>query len=162
GTERIGEAVLTNCLADDSVGGIVVNLRDVTEQVRAHEKLAYDAKHDSLTGLPNRQRRHEEMAVELADGSSASRLGGALLVIRIEQMREVVVTFGHQFADGLLKQVGPRIESALKHPHFVARLGGDDFAVLLPAQPKERMPIEQSVAGILRAIGAPFMVEGYG
>src|SRR5438067_7959354 len=93
--------------------------------------LAHQALHDMLTGLPNRTllRRRCEQSIAAAAAGTASV---ALLVIDLDRFKEVNDTFGHQYGDLLLQQIGPRLGEVLRPEDTIARLGGDEFAVLLP------------------------------
>jgi GGDEF domain-containing protein len=85
----------------------------------------HDALHDALTGLPNRRAFHE--AVEAAMSRHES---GAVLLLGVDDFRDVNDTLGHSAGDGLLSVTGERLRTLA--PGMVARLGGDEFAILLP------------------------------
>jgi diguanylate cyclase (GGDEF)-like protein len=99
--------------------------------------LEHQALHDLLTGLPNRRLLHDRLAqaIGAAQDQDASV---ALLVIDLDRFKEVNDTFGHQYGDILLRQIGPRLNDRLEPRDLVARLGGDEFAVLLPNADAER------------------------
>jgi len=132
--------------------------RDITERRLYIDKLEYQANHDSLTLLPNRNLLYTRLSAEL----NAQREGQAfaLLLIDLDRFKEINDTLGHQAGDSLLKQLGPRLGSAVAEHHAtVARLGGDEFAILLP---RIRNVQQAVVAGhkILDAIRQPFQLEG--
>jgi diguanylate cyclase (GGDEF)-like protein len=93
---------------------------------------AYQARHDSLTGLPNRHAFYEAVERAIAEG-----LGGgprtAVMIIDLDRFKEVNDTLGHHSGDILLRQAAERLNEALRDADLLARLGGDEFAVLLPA-----------------------------
>ncbi len=94
-------------------------------------KLAYQALHDELTGLPNRVllRDRLEAAIRLAAREKRSQ---SLLVMDLDRFKEVNDTLGHQAGDELLQRVSERLLSVLRQSDTPARLGGDEFAILLP------------------------------
>jgi len=116
------EASLVNLLDEPAVGGIVVNLHDVTD--RRHQAL-----HDMLTGLPNRASLAERLRQSIAAGR-ARDARWALLLLDVDRFREVNDTFGHHNGDKLLREIGSRVSGMLGERDVVARLGGDEFAVL--------------------------------
>lgn len=117
-------------------------------------RAVHDARHDALTGLPNR--------VELAHRLAATLRGGTrngLLLIDLDRFKEINDTVGHHHGDELLTRVGERLRGAVRPADTVARLGGDEFAVLLPDLTSVDAAVE--VAGTLReALTAPFPIAG--
>lgn len=111
-------------------GSLVVEnaqLRAV-EQLRL-QQLATEAHHDPLTGLPNRRRFTEALeATAYGEGEPSC----AVLMIDLDRFKEINDSFGHSVGDDLLCLVGPRLQAALDPGDLLARMGGDEFAVLLP------------------------------
>lgn len=100
--------------------GLVDRLRreiEVTDHLAAH---------DSLTGLPNRNRFNKTLDAAIAEKESV-----AVLLIDLDRFKDVNDTLGHHNGDRLLVEVGRRLSQLIKAPNLVARLGGDEFAVLL-------------------------------
>jgi diguanylate cyclase (GGDEF)-like protein/PAS domain S-box-containing protein len=118
--------------AGGDVRGMMALLADVSERKRLERKLQYQAQHDALTGLPNR----ELLSARIIEALAKNRAGGAktgLLLIDLDKFKEVNDTLGHACGDQLLAQIGPRLlTGALRANDTVARLSGDEFAVLLP------------------------------
>jgi diguanylate cyclase (GGDEF)-like protein/PAS domain S-box-containing protein len=145
----ISAAPLRN--ADGRITSIVEVYADVTERKRAEKMLEYLALHDSLTDLPNRtllKQRVEEAILASEEGSSPF----AVLLLDLDQFKEVNDTLGHHAGDLVLKQVAGQLRQSVRDTDTVARLGGDEFAVLLPGA---------AVAGeILRDLKRPLLVEG--
>lgn len=124
-----GEALGTEA-AREHRGGVLV-VRDVAERRRHAKRVAWQAMHDSLTGLANRR------AFEEALGHAFSRFRrqgtpSALLMIDLDRFKQVNDTGGHAAGDEMLCQVASLIRSSLRSSDLPARLGGDEFAILLP------------------------------
>ncbi|MEA3411995.1 MAG: EAL domain-containing protein [Pseudomonadota bacterium] len=126
----IDESVAPVQDANGDIIGIVFVLRDVGVERQLTEKLRYQASHDALTGLINRQEfeRLLELALEDARRVNASH---ALLVMDLDQFKVVNDTSGHIAGDQLLKQLSSLLEHTVRNSDVVARLGGDEFGVLL-------------------------------
>ena len=105
-------------------------LDDVTEQIAAREKLAYQAKHDALTGLANRYLLIER----LRDATVTAILQDrqiAVLILDLDNFKHVNDSLGHMDADHLLIQISRRLSASVDLTDTVARLGGDEFAIVL-------------------------------
>ena len=101
------------------------------EIVSGREQLLWQAQHDDLTGLSNRQLIEQQVTALLQAGSPVS-----LTLIDLNHFKNVNDTLGHQIGDDVLQEVARRLVQALPGEAVVARLGGDEFAVLLPASPE--------------------------
>jgi diguanylate cyclase (GGDEF)-like protein/PAS domain S-box-containing protein len=101
----------------------------------AKKQSDHSANHDALTDLPNRRAFQEKLkaAIEL---STTSHMATSLLLIDLDGFKEVNDTLGHGAGDELLKQVAAQLRSILRDDDFVARIGGDEFAFLLFADPQ--------------------------
>lgn len=106
-------------------------IRDITERKRGEERLRQLADHDSLTGLRNRRSFEEHLSREVA---IAGRYGmhGAVLLIDIDGLKDVNDTLGHAFGDEFLRTAGVLVSGRLRSTDIVARVGGDEFGVLMP------------------------------
>jgi len=115
---------------DPTVRGIVLTVRDVTERRRLENDLAHQAFHDGLTGLANRVlfRNRLEHAFSLAERDQ-EELG--VLFVDLDDFKEVNDTLGHAVGDQLLVAVGQRIEQVIGAGNTAARMGGDEFAILI-------------------------------
>jgi diguanylate cyclase (GGDEF)-like protein/PAS domain S-box-containing protein len=150
-------------LRKDGVPSEVIALcEDITAQKLAGEQLAYQASHDSLTGLVNR--RHFEGAVDSAV-NSAGRDGTelALLYIDLNGFKAVNDTFGHAAGDLLLCEVASRMRNCLRAPELLGRVGGDEFAVLQPFT-RGNGGLQESAEALARklraSLDAPFSLLG--
>jgi diguanylate cyclase (GGDEF)-like protein len=109
----------------------VVVVSDQREVLRQSMLNKHRALHDALTGLPNRVLFTERLGQTLALAPRTGRTA-AVLLIDLDRFKEVNDTLGHHYGDLLLCQVGPRVGAVLRASDTVARLAGDEFAVLLP------------------------------
>ena len=133
---------------------------DITEHKLTEEHIRRMAHHDSLTGLPNRLLFNDrlEQAISLAKRDSRQF---ALLYLDLDRFKAVNDTLGHAAGDALLQAVAARIRSEVRESDTVARIGGDEFAVILPdiAGREEA----QTVAGkIIAALVPPFRLASQG
>jgi diguanylate cyclase (GGDEF)-like protein/PAS domain S-box-containing protein len=109
---------------------IVTQVQDISERKELAGRLEYVVDHDFLTGLFNRRHFEQELAKETA---RAARYGapGAVLLIDLDNFKDVNDTFGHRAGDDVLKGVAGLLRERLRHTDIVARVGGDEFAALL-------------------------------
>ena len=133
-------------------------LSDITERKAIEEKIHFMAQHDPLTSLPNRTLFFDrlERALSLA---KRERRNLAVMFVDLNDFKPVNDTFGHGVGDLLLQSVAHRIESALRASDTVARIGGDEFVVLLP---NLEHPVDvKDVAGKLgQVLSEPFNLDG--
>ena len=126
--------LLTGSAVHDSRSEVlyfVVQTQDITERKALQEKLKAQAFQDYLTGLPNRRHFMEQAAIELA---RVSRYGGALslLMVDIDNFKRVNDTYGHQTGDLVLQKLAEASKAILRDVDLIGRIGGEEFAVLLP------------------------------
>ncbi|MGH2927873.1 MAG: putative bifunctional diguanylate cyclase/phosphodiesterase, partial [Solirubrobacteraceae bacterium] len=130
GTLRHFEILHTDLLADASVGGIVLNGRDVSERKAFEEQLAHQAFHDPVTHLANRalfnERVRHAVARTLREG-----VGMAVLFVDLDDFKTVNDSLGHAAGDRVLLEAAQRISAAIRSADTAARFGGDEFAILL-------------------------------
>lgn len=109
----------------------VVAVRDLSARRQAEQHIRFLAHHDALTGLPNRAsfNRHLENEVALATRQGQSF---AVLCLDIDRFKEVNDLFGHPAGDALLQRVGQSLLASIGDRAFAARIGGDEFSVILP------------------------------
>lgn len=123
------------------------------------EELRHMAQHDALTQLPNRALFSDRLKHEL---NRAKRQGGrfAIIFLDLDHFKPVNDKYGHAVGDQLLRQVADRLKAAVREADTVARIGGDEFVLLMP-----ELSEEESVLGLAtkvqEALRAPFYVEGH-
>jgi diguanylate cyclase (GGDEF)-like protein/PAS domain S-box-containing protein len=160
GGVRWVHARASNHLATPDVGGVVVNWRDVTAPRHLHQRLAWAATHDPLTGLVNRAlfMDHLESALARATRQPQARVG--VLMCDLDRFKGVNDRLGHAAGDELLRQVGRRLRDSVRPGDTVCRLGGDEFAVLCEDLRDEQeigdvaSRIEQTVRGAYELVEA--------
>jgi diguanylate cyclase (GGDEF)-like protein len=154
-TGRLGEA--TSFTKDDVTltrtlfGHLAVALHGT----RVVEQLRHDARHDSLTGLPNRALLGEALGEALARNRSSC----AVLLLDLDRFKEVNDALGHHVGDELLQVVARRLRDAVPHSSVVARLGGDEFAILLRASDNALTEAQEVAARIAAALGEPVQLS---
>jgi diguanylate cyclase (GGDEF)-like protein/PAS domain S-box-containing protein len=135
---------------------LVSHMHDVTERKQTEAKLAHQAMHDPLTGLPNRTLFTDRMLLAKA----RLRRGGslALLFCDLDQFKDVNDSFGHDAGDRLLIDVAGRLRSVLRPSDTVSRFGGDEFALLCEGVDAEAA--ERIASRIAEVFSAPFVING--
>lgn len=132
---------------------VCLTFRDITEKRQAEDKLAYLARNDTLTGLANRNEfcdRLDEAAGKLDDG----QIGGAVVCFDLDRFRNVNDTLGHGTGDLLLQTVAHRVDALLREGDTLARIGGDEFGVLL-ASAGSPADAAQVTGQIIEAVSSP-------
>lgn len=144
---------------EGSIVGAIESLRDITEQREAKEAIRNLAFHDPLTGLPNRLLFNDRLGLAISNGGRNGQKV-ALLLLDLDGFKHINDTFGHNAGDLLLKATAQRLTGILRKSDTVARMGGDEFLLILPEMAKE--DYADIVAGkILRAFSEPFMLNAH-
>jgi diguanylate cyclase (GGDEF)-like protein/PAS domain S-box-containing protein len=158
GTWRYLESIGSNLLNHPTIGGIVVNSRDVTERKAFEDQLARQAFFDPLTGLPNRVLFMYSIEHALA-GAKRNKLGVAVMFLDLDGFKLVNDSLGHLVGDQLLVAFGQRLKSCVRPGDTVARLGGDEFTILLEDIPHAG-EAERVANRILERLQTPFHFGG--
>lgn len=138
--------------------GVVLLASDVTERKAAEEKALHLARHDPLTGLPNRALLYELGEHTLA-AARRSHSMAAVLYFDLDRFKPINDTYGHKVGDEVLKQVTRRVRQSLRKEDWLARLGGDEFVALLPHLHSAR-DAARAAAHALEVLRAPMQVDG--
>jgi len=114
----------------------ILQLQDISERRRFEQRLRYLADHDSLTGLANRRRFRGELEQQI---DFYARYGGqgAVLILDVDHFKHVNDTSGHQAGDNVIREIAELLRARARVSDAVARLSGDEFAVLLPQIDRE-------------------------
>ncbi len=121
------------------------------------QRAAYDATHDSLTGLPNRALFLDRLKQATSAGKREN-LSIGVLILDIDRFKEVNDTLGHHNGDILLKQVGLRLTGAIRESDTLSRIGGDEFGIILPKLSGKR-DAENVARKIIRSLASPFNLD---
>lgn len=113
-----------------TVGAVIV-FRDTTESRKMERELAYSAAHDSLTDLPNRATFEKKLDAAIESARDEQRVH-SLCLIDLDRFKPVNDQLGHAAGDALLKEVASAIRNCCRRDDFGARIGGDEFALILP------------------------------
>ena len=139
-------------------GGWVATFEDITEWLEAQAKISHMARHDALTGLPNRVLFHEQLEQGLRRAASNDQL--AVLCLDLDHFKDINDSLGHPVGDALLKEVGRRLKATVGESDTVARLGGDEFVVVQIGRSEETA--SRSLAGrLVEVISAPYEIDDH-
>ena len=133
--------------------------KEIIERERMQDQLRHQVMHDSLTGLPNRSYLRDRIDRVLAVMRRESQQRCALLYLDVDRFKIINDSLGHLAGDEVLKEVATRLAACVRHPDLVARLSGDEFAILLEAVelPPDAMAVAQRV---MDALSAPMLISG--
>jgi len=140
---------------DGQVNRIVGTLQDVTEDRAARHRLLHDAVHDSLTGLPNKQLFLDRLDRALVRARMPDGVKPAVFLIDIDRFMELEEKVGHSAADSVLLAIARRISRIMRPLDTVARITGDQFAVILSTD-QAAGKIAETAEQIRKALKAPF------
>jgi diguanylate cyclase (GGDEF)-like protein len=151
--------VMCQCDTNQQPTALFGVTQDVTDQVNAINAAKHAARHDSLTGMPNRAKFHDRLSDALRN-INAYGGGAALILLDLDNFKEINDTLGHPIGDDLLKLVSHRLAGCVRATDTVARLGGDEFAIiqLNSSCPRDVGPLAKRVFGVL---DEPFQIGNH-
>lgn len=136
--------------------------RDITAIVEERDQLSYEATHDPLTRLPNRAGLRRHVARELADAQLEGTAVG-IVIMDLDSFKHINDVHGHQAGDEVLVEVARRVTASLRRGDYVARMGGDEFVVVI-SNLNRRSAIDQIASVMTRVhsvVELPFSVAGH-
>ena len=161
GTERQGWISASYRPQHDTKGnvtGIIGKVVDLTERKRAEQQMEYQSYHDALTGLANRRlfQEHLSLAIALAQ---RKRRPVSVLFLDLDHFKVVNDSLGHTLGDTLLREIATRLRSSVREGDVVARVGGDEFTIVLQELEKKEDAAAMAQR-VLRVIAEPIEIDG--
>jgi diguanylate cyclase (GGDEF)-like protein len=156
-TGQVVERVTRPLWARGRAAGRVFSFRDLTDRLAADQRIEELAHTDVLTGLPNRRQLSEQVAA----AAQRSRQDGrpfALLVVDLDRFRQINDSLGHEVGDRVLLDVAQRIQGCLRANDVLARIGGDQFALLV--HEADAPAAESAARRVLNVVAQPSSLDG--
>jgi diguanylate cyclase (GGDEF)-like protein/PAS domain S-box-containing protein len=159
GTWLYFECLVRNLLSQRNINGLVFNAREITERKTAEEQLLHNASHDQLTGLPNRVLFLNRLEAIVDRVKRHPSQLAAVLFIDLDDFKVVNDCLGHASGDELIVEFGKRLKGCMRGDGTIARMGGDEFTVLLEevSDPSDAIRVAQRIHA---ASTKPFVLNG--
>jgi diguanylate cyclase (GGDEF)-like protein len=138
--------------------GIAITSRDITEHRRHTDHVNYLAHHDHLTGLANRTLLHESLRQAIIRAQNHGQRV-AVFLIDADYFKQINDSFGHAYGDVLLATVGQRLLSSVRESDTVARMGGDEFVIVMP-ECRSMQDVQRCGEQIIRSASEPIEISG--
>jgi len=138
-------------------GGWVDVQEDITERSRQDAKIEYMARHDILTGLPNRAQLNDGLERALLNVSETEKV--ILLFLDLDRFKDVNDTLGHRVGDALLVEVAKRLRQCTRRSDTIARVGGDEFVVMFVSEDASTAACSVATR-IIKSLSAPYVLDG--
>jgi diguanylate cyclase (GGDEF)-like protein len=155
------DCMLTVTTKKDVQGRVVAYqgiIRDITAEKLAEQTIRHMAYHDALTGLPNRTLFNDRLSMAILN-AQRNQKKVAVMMLDLDKFKQVNDVWGHKLGDLLLKTVGERLANTLRKSDTVARMGGDEFLVVIPEV--DHIEDTDIIAGkILQAFTEAFVIGG--
>lgn len=133
--------------------------QEIADRKKAEKAIQHLANHDALTGLPNRRLFNERINLEIAR-SQRNQLRFSVMLFDLDQLKNVNDSFGHNIGDMLLQAVAQRLLGLLRKSDTIARMGGDEFLLILPEM-HQINDATLTAERILSALSTPFHLEAH-
>ncbi|MCA1768390.1 MAG: PAS domain S-box protein, partial [Halomonas sp.] len=158
GTEFLNYLTLAPVFDDEQRCTHYVGVQDdITRQHRNEQQLAHHSTHDLLTGLPNRELFISRLAYDYQVSLQSEKLL-ALFYINLDDFKTINSGLGHEVADKLLTATAERLKTLIEPGETLARLDGDEFALMIPGIDDEGSAIRMA-EGVLHAVSRPFKID---
>lgn len=160
GEIRVHTAFVPDTAMEGPPFGFYILAHDVTEQYQLQQRLAHEASHDPLTGLPNR-RAFLQRLVEALARARRQHSGLALMFLDVDSFKQYNDTHGHEFGDAVLRHFARTLQAVVRETDGVARLAGDEFTIILEglSQPSEHARLVASK--LIEQLAQPVSLGGH-
>jgi len=136
----------------------VAVFHDITDIKQHQEQIRYQAHHDALTGLPNRQLFQDHLEMALAHALRHTHEVGVMF-LDVDHFKNINDSLGHHIGDLLLQEVAKRLKNCCRGVDTVARFEGDEFTIILPEITRDRQDAIEVAQRILRTLSLPFFIK---
>ncbi|MCW2276687.1 putative bifunctional diguanylate cyclase/phosphodiesterase [Heliophilum fasciatum] len=153
------EVAAVPLVTEEATTGLIVSKRDLTERQRSQKLVYHLAYYDPLTDLPNRTLLQRQLAIALRKATATNTLFG-VLYMDLDRFKTINDLVGHVGGDQLLKEVADRLKRVVGHGDFLARTGGDEFALLI-TNARDRQRLILRAEEILKMMRTPWVIHGY-
>jgi diguanylate cyclase (GGDEF)-like protein/PAS domain S-box-containing protein len=155
--DKIDAIVNTRLIHFNGDNAILGTVTDITQQKITEKKLAIFASHDALTGLKNRRAFDDSLSVELARAERNERIF-AIFLLDLDNFKLINDQYGHDIGDSVLQHAAVRLSGSLRKSDMIARIGGDEFILLLPDL-KRSQDVLSLAEKILVSFREPFVIN---
>ncbi|NWQ44410.1 EAL domain-containing protein [Bacillus sp. EB106-08-02-XG196] len=137
---------------------IAFTIRDITKKKQDQEKITHMAYHDSLTNLPNRRLFNEQLTLKLNEARQSYQ-PLVIMYVDMDRFKYINDSLGHMMGDRLLQEIAKRLSESVRKQDLVARVGGDEFTILLPGTDRESaLEIAEEIFKVFKS---PFYIDNY-
>lgn len=145
--------------ASGAIAGIEGTTRDITETVQARDVLQHMAMHDVLTGLGNRRSFEARLKEALPRARRAGSIG-AILYFDLDGFKAINDGYGHDMGDSVLRAVSQRIKTLARETDYVARIGGDEFCLVIE-DGADTSAFERVAEKLIESLSAPYLISDH-